>query len=587
MEFFSISFLKRFFEPLKNNNIFLFIVRNLFFWVQWAILAYMMKYWVDSVSSWNEKWLIIAVIIIWCVTLLSLGPNYYFRKLKQRLLKWIQKEFYIKYLTRYFKLNNNYADYKWTWFFNSALQRGLDNRSTLLIDSLTIWLVLILRLITAIILIIWHIGILWWILVFILFIISFIVTQYWWKKLKPIRKDIREYTSFADNSIIRLIMSKFEVLGNWKITIELKKLEKIIDDILFKRYKEWFIQIYTYDIQRWIIHVVQLSLLLYAGYWVINWEFQIWLLSMIRMLLNQINGSITDLSWFIDSFNSRIIYVEKLRETFDDAPLIQWYDEGKDFLYKRWDIVLDTITYDYGKWEVLKDFSLHIQWGKKTALVGISGSGKSTLIKLIAGYIHPQSGTIVVDKQKLPNGQNDDFVSLESYYQHIGYLTQEPNVFDGTIYENLTYALDNDHKPTQSSLDREVRRIIKLAQCEFIYNFPDGLQTHIWEKGIKLSWWQRQRLAIAKIMLKNPQIILLDEPTSALDSFSEEEVTKALENLFVWKTVIVIAHRLQTVKKADEIIVLEWWKVVEHWSHNQLVELWWQYAKMLELQSGF
>lgn len=88
-------------------------------------------------------------------------------------------------------------------------------------------------------------------------------------------------------------------------------------------------------------------------------------------------------------------------------------------------------------------------------------------------------------------------------------------------------------------------------------------------------------------MLKNPQIILLDEPTSALDSFSEEEVTKALENLFVWKTVIVIAHRLQTVKKADEIIVLEWWKVVEHWSHNQLVELWWQYAKMLELQSGF
>jgi ABC-type multidrug transport system fused ATPase/permease subunit len=80
---------------------------------------------------------------------------------------------------------------------------------------------------------------------------------------------------------------------------------------------------------------------------------------------------------------------------------------------------------------------------------------------------------------------------------------------------------------------------------------------------------------------------LLDEPTSALDSFSEEEVTKALENLFQWKTVIIIAHRLQTVKKADEIIVLEWWKIVEQWSHNQLVKYWWQYAKMLELQSGF
>ncbi len=204
------------------------------------------------------------------------------------------------------------------------------------------------------------------------------------------------------------------------------------------------------------------------------------------------------------------------------------------------------------------------------------------MIKLIAGYIHPQFGSISVDKQELPNGQNDDFVSLQSYYQHIGYLTQEPNVFDGTIYDNLTYALDDNVID-----DDVINQIIESSQCQFIYDFPEGLQTHIGEKGIKLSGWQRQRLAIAKIMLKNPQIILLDEPTSALDSFSEEEVTKALHNLFVWKTVIVIAHRLQTVKQADEIIVLESGKIVERWNHNELVKHAWQYAKMLELQSGF
>jgi len=98
--------------------------------------------------------------------------------------------------------------------------------------------------------------------------------------------------------------------------------------------------------------------------------------------------------------------------------------------------------------------------------------------------------------------------------------------------------------------------IISLAQCQFIYDLPNGLDTEIGERGVRLSGGQRQRLAIAKIMLKNPEIILLDEPTSALDSFAEEEVTKALNNLFQGRTVIIIAHRLQTVKHADEIIVL-------------------------------
>jgi ABC-type multidrug transport system fused ATPase/permease subunit len=104
---------------------------------------------------------------------------------------------------------------------------------------------------------------------------------------------------------------------------------------------------------------------------------------------------------------------------------------------------------------------------------------------------------------------------------------------------------------------------------------------------VRLSGWQKQRLAIAKIFLKNPEIILLDEPTSALDSFSEEAITIALDELFKWRTVIIIAHRLQTVKKSDEIIVLEKGKIVQRGNHNSLVEQWWVYAKMLELQSGF
>ena len=147
--------------------------------------------------------------------------------------------------------------------------------------------------------------------------------------------------------------------------------------------------------------------------------------------------------------------------------------------------------------------------------------------------------------------------------------------------DNLTYW--SNTKNSKKDLDEA----IKKAKCEFIYDLEDWINTEIWEKWIRLSWWQRQRLAIAKIFLKDPKIIILDEPTSALDSFSEEQITKSLNNLFNWRTVIIIAHRLQTVKNADNIFVLENWEIKEEWTHTKLVKLGGIYKKMLDLQSGF
>ena len=196
-------------------------------------------------------------------------------------------------------------------------------------------------------------------------------------------------------------------------------------------------------------------------------------------------------------------------------------------------------------------------------------------MKLIAWYIIPNGWEIFVDEQNIHQ------VNIYDYYSNIWFLTQDPSVFDGTIYENLVYSLNN--QPT----DDQLKKVIKSAKCEFIYDFSEWLQTEIWERGVRLSWWQKQRLAIAKIMLKNPNIILLDEPTSALDSFNEEEISQALNNLFKWKTVIIVAHRLQTVKSADRILLFENWKVVEDWTHQSLIKKNWKYKRMLDLQTGF
>jgi ABC-type multidrug transport system fused ATPase/permease subunit len=191
---------------------------------------------------------------------------------------------------------------------------------------------------------------------------------------------------------------------------------------------------------------------------------------------------------------------------------------------------------------------------------------------LIAGYLFPEKGSILIDGQALPHGRTvrtSKTVSLESYYQHIGYLTQEPMVFDGTIRDNILYALpEND---VDISHER-IHEVLKLACCDFVFDLPKGIDTQIGEKGVRLSGGQRQRLAIAKIMLKDPQIVLLDEPTSALDSLNEQLITTALHNLFVGRTVIVIAHRLQTVKECDEILVIDEGKILQRGRHDELVK---------------
>jgi len=152
-----------------------------------------------------------------------------------------------------------------------------------------------------------------------------------------------------------------------------------------------------------------------------------------------------------------LIHVEKLIDTFDKLSTRKNYHQGKEFIYKKGSVAIKNMYYNYEENDVFADFSLDIAGGKKTALVGSSGGGKSTLIKLIAGYFYAAQGKVCID------GQDLNKIQLKSYYKHIGYLTQDPSVFDGTIYENLSYALD--YTPS----DKELNDAIYNAGCEFIY----------------------------------------------------------------------------------------------------------------------
>jgi ABC-type multidrug transport system fused ATPase/permease subunit len=265
----------------------------------------------------------------------------------------------------------------------------------------------------------------------------------------------------------------------------------------------------------------------------------------------------------------------RMLDVFEGIEPIQNYETWNTYQYANWEIQIRDLSYSYPDWkEVFKKLSLKIPARSHVAFIGRSWSGKSTLVKLILAFIRNNKGDILIDWQKLSE------VSLHSYYQHVWYLQQETSVFDGTILENITYWIDDTTK--MSNLDN----IIKLSACDFVYDLPNWLETEIWEKWIKLSWWEKQRIAIARLLLQDPKIIILDEPTSALDSFSEESIKIALKNLTKWKTVITIAHRLQTIVSSDVIFIFEDGKVLDSWSHKELLKKSKTYNKLIDLQNG-
>jgi len=221
---------------------------------------------------------------------------------------------------------------------------------------------------------------------------------------------------------------------------------------------------------------------------------------------------------------------------------------------------------------VLSGVSINLPAGQRTAIVGPSGAGKSTLFSLILGFNDPTSGTLLFD------GTDSQGISLESLRSQIAIVPQEVMLFGGTIFENIAYG-----KPGAST--EEIESAATRANAhEFIAELPESYQTLVGPRGTKLSGGQRQRIAIARAILADPKILLLDEATSALDSESERLVNEALERLMTGRTSLVIAHRLSTVRHADQILVLTKGKLTEQGTHDQLYAAGGTYRFLAETQ---
>lgn len=288
--------------------------------------------------------------------------------------------------------------------------------------------------------------------------------------------------------------------------------------------------------------------------------------------VNVFINPVTTLIGFMEQFQNGASGFARFVEIMDEKPEKE-NDGAKVLQNVKGEITLKNVTFNYEQSDtVLNNISLSIKEGQKLALVGHSGGGKTTICHLIPAFYRVNSGEVLID------GVNVNDITFKSLRDNIGIVQQDVFLFNGTIKENILYGNPN-------ATDSEVVAAAKRANVhDFVMSLKDGYDTEIGERGVRLSGGQKQRLSIARVFLKNPAILILDEATSALDNTTEILIQDALDELCKGRTTIIVAHRLSTVKNADEIAVIDGGKVVEKGTHEELLSMNGIYKNLYSLQ---
>ena len=290
-------------------------------------------------------------------------------------------------------------------------------------------------------------------------------------------------------------------------------------------------------------------------------------------LINRLYRPVESLLNISVDFTRSLALFTRIFDYFDRENTITSPENGLKPAVQDRDIVFSHVKFSYDpEKELLKDIDFSIPGGKMYAIVGPSGSGKSTIVNFI-----PRLYDVLGGKVEVAGIDVRDF-DLQYLREHIGIVTQETYLFNGTIRENLLYAKED-------ATQEEIENACRIASIhEFIANQPKGYDTEVGNRGLKLSGGEKQRISIARMILKDPDILILDEATSALDSISENAIQDALEKMMEGRTSIVIAHRLSTILKADKILVLKDGTICERGTHEELLEKNGVYRELYETQ---
>jgi len=325
--------------------------------------------------------------------------------------------------------------------------------------------------------------------------------------------------------------------------------------------------------QALIIAIAMTCMMLLAGKGVQDGVMSIGDFVLINAFMMQIFMPLNFLGFVYREIKMSLINIEQMFKLLRIKPKIRDKENASQLVITKGEINFEQIDFSYqSERSILENISFNISSGQTIAVVGASGSGKSTLVKMLFRFYDPTKGTIFID------GQDISQVTQLSLREAIGVVPQDTVLFNTSILENIRYG-----RP--SATDEEVQQAIELAHLtSFIEQLPDGTDTKVGERGLKLSGGEKQRVAIARTILKRPPIMVFDEATSSLDSKSEQMILKAINELAKNTTSLIIAHRLSTIVSADKIIVLDQGKIVEQGSHQELLDEFGAYFELWQAQ---
>ena len=398
---------------------------------------------------------------------------------------------------------------------------------------------------------------------------SYKFTQRIAERYSKIRNNVESLNAHLSNSITGVLTVKS---FNRKDR-EYKRIDEASKEVKTANYEAIKLSAAFIPIIRIAILFGFTATLLIGGFLALDGQIKVAMYSVMLFITQRLLWPLTELGMIFDVYQKAMASFRRIINLKETKPLI---NDGNTFMEElKESIRFENLNFEYvSDFPVLKDVNIEIVKGKTTAIVGSTGSGKSTLIKLILRFYEKNSGKIFFDNNEIES------LVIDSLRSKIGLVSQDVFLFEGTVFENIAYG-------NIDASTKDVWNAARLSESDkFISELPNQENTIVGERGQKLSGGQRQRISIARAILKNPEILILDEATSAVDNETEAAIQESLETLKEGRTVIAIAHRLSTIKNADLIYVLESGEIVEHGTHDELLNNQGVYAKLWDVQTG-
>ena len=416
-------------------------------------------------------------------------------------------------------------------------------------------------------------------MVFLIFVcgttLSLLYTLLFSQKRRQIDYSLFSFESSRRNSIYETIMGMPDIKINNSQEVRIRDWTAFQEKINKYQLKSFFLETFFSEGIGFIDNVMNLFVTGICAFLVVNDQMTIGTMMTISFLLGQITSPINQLLKFSRQAQYAKLSNNRVQEVTGHP---KENDGDKEPISKeslQANIYFEHVDFKYpgtNSRNVLNDINLKINKQQVTAIVGVSGSGKTTLLKLLMGFYLPTKGELLIGNHDISR------ISCDDWRRHCGVVMQNGYIFSGSIKQNITL----DEKNINQNL---LEQAIKLSCLrDFISSMPMGLDTKIGETGLPISGGQRQRILIARAIYKNPEYLFFDEATNSLDAKNERKIMENLNNYFEGKTVVIIAHRLSTVKKADNIVVLDRGTIVEQGTHAQLTKLKGKYFTLVKDQ---